>query len=402
MHQSLVGRWLDQLERWSHSPLTGDRRRFRIIIVGVVGGSYLVDTLLLGLFCLAGTVDLRVPVVYGCAAAVHVLLFASLHWTGVSDSCRNAHLTVWQMTYAIALQLVVMTISPQITTFFLAIIFLIFGFGTLRIGLREALLVWLCAVAAIAVTLNLFAHASLGIAFPNAAELVIVAVSYASILLRSIGLGYCATALRMRMSEKASSLEQAIDRAEHLATHDALTGALNRRAILPAIAEHISLCERKGTPACVAMLDIDRFKEINDGWGHLVGDAILRNLARQITCTIRPSDKLARYGGDEFILLLAATGIDDAVKLLERIRAEVAVADWGEVPAGAGTTLSGGVTQVSASDMFIDVITRADRALYDAKSGGRNRVCRRDLMLDSASGDAGTPARAADQAPVID
>jgi diguanylate cyclase (GGDEF)-like protein len=389
---SLDDLWLKQLGLWNDANPIRSRRLYRVMVVGAIGVSYLIDTLLLGLFWFAGTVDARVPLLYGYAAAGHVLLFSALHWSGYSERFKNAHMTVAQMAYAIAVQLVAITVARQIVSFFLAILFIIFAFGTLRIALREALAVWLLTCLAIAATLGLGDHANLGIASPTGPEVVVVAISFAVILLRTVVLGYYATYIRLRILEKAHSLEIAVDAAEQLAAQDALTGALNRRVILPAITEQISLCQRKDLPACVAMLDIDRFKAVNDTFGHLVGDAVLKRIARTIAERIRQADQFGRYGGEEFILLLPATRLDEGMTLLERIREAIASIAWPDLPAGYRITLSGGLTDVRPEDMFMDVITRADRALYTAKNNGRNRVCRYDLIvpmfpIETAAGD---------------
>jgi diguanylate cyclase len=372
--------------------LTRGRRRDRVLVVGAVGLSYLLDTLLLTAFCLAGTVTSNVPLVYGGGAAIHIALFSVLHWTGFSERSANPQLTGWQMVYAITLALVVMTLARQIATFFLALMFVIFAFGTLRISLRAAVTLWLSTCLAIASILGLSGHASLGISAPNALELTLVAISFATILLRIILLGYYGTALRMRALARADDLEHAIGEAQHLATHDALTGVANRRIILPAIKEQISLCRRKHIPAAVVMLDVDRFKSVNDRHGHVAGDTVLKGIAALIAEGIRASDQLGRYGGEEFILLLPATRGEEAMRLAERIRERIAATAWPPLPAGARITLSAGIAQVQPTDSFLDVITRADRALYVAKNSGRNRVCRYELIANgesAATGDGG-------------
>jgi diguanylate cyclase len=121
--------------------------------------------------------------------------------------------------------------------------------------------------------------------------------------------------------------------------------------------------------------------------GHLLGDAVLKRIARTIAERIRQADQFGRYGGEEFILLLPATRLDEAMTLLERIREAIASTVWPDLPAGYRLTLSGGLTDVRLGDMFMDVITRADRALYTAKNNGRNRVCRYDRITPMLSTD---------------
>jgi diguanylate cyclase (GGDEF)-like protein len=257
----------------------------------------------------------------------------------------------------------------------MALVFLVFGFCTLRISLREALIGWLFASLSIALVISYFGEASIGIVSPSHFEIALVWIAFASILLRSIGLGYYGSMLRIKMYERTHSLESAVFEAEHLATHDLLTGTLNRRVIVPALNEQISLCKRKGIAACVVMIDLDRFKLVNDKYGHLVGDDVLRMLAKRINSMIRDIDKFGRYGGEEFLLLLPHTTIDLGLKMMERIREDIASAPWSEIAQGVHMTISCGVTEIKPSDIDLDVIARADQALYEAKHKGRNRVC---------------------------
>lgn len=160
---------------------------------------------------------------------------------------------------------------------------------------------------------------------------------------------------------------------EHLATHDSLTGALARRAVLELADSEMQRWQRYGHTFSVLMLDVDHFKQINDTHGHLVGDAVLRDVAGHVRAALRASDRLGRYGGEEFLVLMPATDLPAAQAVAERVAAAVrnATAQAG----GPHCTVSIGVTSVSAGDANFDVLlARADAALYRAKSGGRDRV----------------------------
>jgi diguanylate cyclase (GGDEF)-like protein len=265
-------------------------------------------------------------------------------------------------------------IAPQIFAFFLGLLFVIFPFAALRITLKEALIAWFFTCLAIAAVMALPGPQRLGISDPSALEIFLILISFALILLRSIALSYYATALRMKMYRMTHSLEEAVLQAERLATHDPLTGALNRRAILPAIDEQINICRRKGLAACVAMLDLDNFKTINDNLGHAAGDIVLQELAQLIEDRIREFDKLGRYGGEEFVLLLPATRLEEGMSMLERIRKEIATASWHQLANDLQVTISCGITEIRPSDTTTDTLSRADHALYDAKHAGRNLV----------------------------
>ena len=126
-----------------------------------------------------------------------------------------------------------------------------------------------------------------------------------------------------------------------------------------------------GSAMSVALLDIDKFKAINDTHSHLVGDEVLRRVARIVRTAVRLGDMAARYGGEEFGLVLPDTRLEEAAAVCERVRAAVAEADWELVRPGLRVTLSVGVSQEGRPELALAV---ADQRLYAAKRGGRNRV----------------------------
>jgi len=160
---------------------------------------------------------------------------------------------------------------------------------------------------------------------------------------------------------------------EHLARHDDLTGVLNRRAILALVQQEHERWQRYGQPYALMLLDIDHFKRINDTHGHQAGDHTLERAARTLQQGLRAVDKLGRYGGEEFIVLLPSTNPDAALAAAERLRAALA-----QRPSQHGLpacTASIGVTITQTGDASPGaLLSRADAALYRAKDAGRNRV----------------------------
>lgn len=160
---------------------------------------------------------------------------------------------------------------------------------------------------------------------------------------------------------------------EYLASHDSLTGALTRRALLQAAEHEMQRWQRYGGSFSLLLLDIDHFKRINDQHGHLTGDRVLVNCVGVVLGLLRSSDRLGRYGGEEFFVLLPASDADTALAVAERMRTAIA-----QHPGTADTpacTTSIGVACVQTGDTaFEALIARADAALYRAKAQGRNRV----------------------------
>jgi two-component system cell cycle response regulator len=168
-------------------------------------------------------------------------------------------------------------------------------------------------------------------------------------------------------------------RLEMLAHTDPLTQTHNRRALVERLTEEMERARRYGLHLSVLMVDLDHFKAINDSYGHVVGDEVLRGVSGTLQREARTVDIVARYGGEEFVVVLPETGSEGALALAERIRARVAGTP--AVPGGEygwlRVTVSIGVATVPAPgvNMPEELIAAADEALYRAKAEGRNRVC---------------------------
>lgn len=168
----------------------------------------------------------------------------------------------------------------------------------------------------------------------------------------------------------ALTYKQALD----TALRDPVTGLNNRAALNSTIEREVSLAHRHGNALSVIMLDIDYFKRINDNYGHLTGDLVLRMLARRVLDHTRGCDIVFRYGGEEFTIVLSNTDIHGASLLAERIRAAVAAAPITHNDFDIPVTVSLGVATLEGGDTALNLIHRADAALYEAKSAGRNQV----------------------------
>ncbi|MEO6293615.1 MAG: diguanylate cyclase [Burkholderiaceae bacterium] len=172
-------------------------------------------------------------------------------------------------------------------------------------------------------------------------------------------------------------------RLTQMAMYDTLTGLLNRRALADATSRLAALQQRRALPLCVLMMDIDHFKNVNDTHGHAVGDLALQHIAKQLQSFMRTEDCVARWGGEEFIVVLAGATLPAAIQVAERIRACIAATP---VPlSGQQTlplTLSIGVSDWSPcdGDDFEAAVSRADNALYRAKAEGRNTVQSQELQ----------------------
>ncbi|MBD9367592.1 ligand-binding sensor domain-containing diguanylate cyclase [Xanthomonas sp. XNM01] len=175
-------------------------------------------------------------------------------------------------------------------------------------------------------------------------------------------------------NELLDQLRSQAEISERQAREDALTGLANRRHFDEVLARELAVARRGGRPLCLAMIDIDHFKRINDTWSHSTGDQVLREVGRVLAADCRSSDLLARLGGEEFALLMVDTRLEAAVAACERLRGRFrAHGDWAGVE-GLQVTFSAGVVACSADDTPASLFRRVDEALYRAKREGRDRI----------------------------
>lgn len=163
--------------------------------------------------------------------------------------------------------------------------------------------------------------------------------------------------------------------------YDGLTGALNRNKLYEFIEQEMERDKRYKTNLSIILIDVDEFKNINDTYGHIVGDKVLRNISQIIITNLRKNDILFRYGGDEFLVLLSNTDIDEAKQVAKKIMLLLKHRSWDEI--GKRVTISMGVVQYTQDETIEQLIHRSDNMLYNAKQKGRNCVFAED---DTSSG----------------
>lgn len=169
-------------------------------------------------------------------------------------------------------------------------------------------------------------------------------------------------------------LQQQLEHASTQMRHDPLTGALNRKGLDEDLKRELARSRRLETPMCVALLDIDDFKKINDAHGHDTGDAALVHLAHVARQVLRPQDTVARYGGEEFVIVMPDTALDQGVEAMTRLQRELTKRFFLEGSERLLITFSAGVAQMGADESGADTIKRADQGMYLAKRSGKNRV----------------------------
>ncbi|UPJ93904.1 GGDEF domain-containing protein [Bradyrhizobium sp. 172] len=347
-------------------------RQRRQMYVGQVA-SYSLGASVLLLYAYDGVISMGVPSLFWLGGLLTIGTFTVLSEAGFGDRFEDHYLTVFQISAHMSLQLLFLLAVPTVGVAFLAVLFLIFAFGTLRMTSSQAMLTWGLATCGLALV---FLASDLPIGLPVTTQLQ----RAASMLCFVLVIGQCAflglfgATLRKILYRRSIELKAAYQRIEELAELDELTGSYNRRCIMRLLDAEIEKSRQTSTPCAIALIDLDWFKRINDAHGHPVGDEVLRTFAITIFANIRPADCFGRYGGEEFLLLLPATDGDAASRTLDRLRGIVADLDWSAFSPGMRVTISAGVVTLRDNDTADTFLVRADSALYSAKAQGRNRI----------------------------
>ncbi len=173
---------------------------------------------------------------------------------------------------------------------------------------------------------------------------------------------------------KISALKSELEEVSGLLREDSLTGAINRRGLEEIYARESARSDRRGTPLCVVLLDLDNFKTINDTHGHSAGDTALIELTQTARTTLRPNDSIARIGGEEFVLLLPDTDLDSALTATNRLASMRDSTKISQTGMPVKITFSAGIALRNRDESMLDILIRADKALYAAKHAGKNRT----------------------------
>ena len=174
--------------------------------------------------------------------------------------------------------------------------------------------------------------------------------------------------------QRIHSLEAKLQHMSELVREDQLTGSLNRRGLDDVFERETARSDRRGTPLCIAILDLDDFKRLNDTHGHLVGDAALKHLVKIVKETIRSMDVIARFGGEEFVILLPETSVEAAFQTMTRLQRELTKHFFMHENEKLLITFSAGVALRNPNEDQAALVKRADKAMYQAKQSGKNRV----------------------------
>jgi diguanylate cyclase len=335
--------------------------------------SYQISAVILTIYSCAGTIPISVPIVYLVCGTLATAIALTLSETNLNDRFRDHYLTVPQTIVNMTIQLGAIYLAPEVGFYFIFILFVVLSFGALPMSARGAAFVWTYATVGLSALL-LLTDKAIAMPITTWTERTLLLACAVTALGRCASTGLYGSSIRAALYQRGNELKKAHARIEELAQVDELTGLLNRRYIMKSLNEEMARAQRTGATCSVAIIDIDFFKRINDQCGHLVGDDVLRTFAATLLANIRSMDKLGRYGGEEFLLILPDSANDQAVLTLDRLRSIASEVDWGAISSITNVTMSAGLCSVRQEDSAADILARADVALYRAKDAGRNQV----------------------------
>jgi diguanylate cyclase len=208
--------------------------------------------------------------------------------------------------------------------------------------------------------------------------------------------------LKSKLETAESKLqEQAVEIEAHISRSltDPLTGLPNRREFNERLGERMSAWNRRKEVFTLMLLDVDNFKRLNDHYGHVVGDRVLAGIGRALRTSVRREDAVARFGGEEFAVLLPSTSLEQAARAAQKVRAAIARVAVDHSGRRISVTASGGLAMIQTKEEAESLIQRADAALYAAKAAGRNKLFLHDGKLCRSAAGGSSPRRQAQPAP---
>jgi diguanylate cyclase (GGDEF)-like protein len=334
-----------------------------LLAAGVVGMHY---------FVWVGAARLWPVLAWSVATLAGMVVFFALIRSGMSRRWHEPSLTVPQMVFALTSGAVAYALVGAGRGAVFPIVMVILMFGMFVVSPRQMRWVSVYAVALFGATMALMSMVK-PTTYPPAVEFghfLLVATMLPAVSLLAGRL----SRIRHRARLQRAELAQAVSRLREHTTRDELTGLVNRRHMQTVMDQEHQRCVRSGQTFCLAALDLDQFKPVNEEHGYAIGDAVLRAVAQEALRQVRGSDVLARWGGDDFVLMLSDTRAALARGGIERLHQRVGALRILHGSMAVSITLSAGLAEHHAGESVAQTLERAERALAEAKALGRDRV----------------------------
>jgi diguanylate cyclase (GGDEF)-like protein len=302
---------------------------------------------------------------------INIILYIFFR-TGMNLKMADPSLTAIQMSCAILVTMYGMYFANESRGVLLLVYVIILLFGIFRLNTRSFIFISIFTLLTYGIDIVLLhLYRPQGVNF-HMEYLQWVVLALVLVAFSTIG-GYISS-LRQNLSISKSQQEKSIEIIREMAIRDELTGLFNRRHLMELLDYEKNRSSRGGGMFCLAMLDIDHFKKVNDIHGHLAGDEVLRTVATMMNTSLRNTEFCGRYGGEEFLIVLTQTDIKGALICAQRVRTNIENTLFPDIGPDFKVTVSIGLSEYQIREDVEKVISRADEALYRAKNGGRNRV----------------------------
>ena len=347
------------------------RQRGYVLRTLLAASGYLIGVLIAEVAVSIGVAELGPARVFQAAALTAGLIsYAMVRW-GWTRSFRDPAMTMTQMLVGQTMAVVAYVLLHEFRGALIGLSVAVTSFGTFSLSRERQ---WAMSLYAL-LTMGggmLWMSVRDPMNFPPEVEavhfLVLLILQFMAALL-----GAQFGEMRRRLRSRKRELEVALERIQELANRDSLTGLYNRRYAQELIDHHVHLKERNGRPLAMALIDLDHFKQVNDQYGHALGDRVLQTFAQQARQVTRDADIVARWGGEEFLIVMPETSADGAALLVERLRETLSVLAVSDEAPALRIAFSAGITSHRAGEHTDQTVQRADEALYEAKSAGRHR-----------------------------
>ena len=352
------------------------RLRLQRFLVGT--GAHLMNLGMIMLCWSIGFVSTQVVLIYTAVDVVFNLIVFNILRSGLNMRFKDPSLTWGQICVPTLFGFTVMYFAGPARGAFALLALSLFSFGIFRFKKRGFFI-----LAVFILTIYTTAIGSLAYWHADAIDLkveFVIWLAFAMTLAQFSFVASIVAELRRKVSEKTrelarqnGELEAALQRINDMAIHDELTGVYNRRYLMEKIIEETKRSQRTGHAFSICMIDIDLFKQVNDTYGHLSGDDVLRSIASNASRELRPTDFFGRYGGEEVVMVLSDTLGVGAMMTAERIRKKIEQIAYPGINQTLRVTISIGIAEhIRGSDPQA-TLKRADEALYRAKESGRNK-----------------------------
>jgi len=292
--------------------------------------------------------------------------------SGWSKRFSDPAMTAQQMGFAFLMLAIAYVLTPKLRATLLIITPLVLIFGAFTLSPLRCRQMGAVSVLVLGLAIGMSLWLQVGQSDPHVEATVFVCCAVIFTMAADMAARLSATREKLRIQKK--ELHVALERNQLLARQDPLTGLPNRRHAMELLEYEDRRAVRETVPPCLCMIDLDYFKRVNDTYGHAAGDEVLQRFAQGAAAALRGPDMLARWGGEEFLLMMPTTTVEEALRVVDRLRQVLTTPFvWANQPA-LQVTFSAGLAGLRAGETCLEAVARADAALYRSKQDGRNRT----------------------------